>query len=90
MSQMTVRASDDVMRRVKAAAQREGRSMNDYVTAVLDAATNPDLADDAAERIRERPERRRVACAAWRSSASARCSCASGGTPRGKQGQATV
>lgn len=28
--------------------------MNDYVTAVLDAATNPDLADDEAARLRER------------------------------------
>ena len=28
--------------------------MNDYVTAVLDAATNPRLASDEAERLRER------------------------------------
>ncbi|HVE45864.1 MAG TPA: hypothetical protein VNA57_03835 [Acidimicrobiales bacterium] len=28
--------------------------MNDYVTAVLDAATNPDLADGDAARLRER------------------------------------
>ena len=28
--------------------------MNDYVTTVLDAATNPDLADDETTRIRER------------------------------------
>jgi hypothetical protein len=28
--------------------------MNDYVTAVLDAATNPDLAGDDAARLRER------------------------------------
>ena len=28
--------------------------MNDYVTAVLDAATNPDLADDETTRLRER------------------------------------
>lgn len=28
--------------------------MNDYVTAVLDAATNPDLADGEAEVLRER------------------------------------
>ena len=36
------------------AAQRQHRSMNDYVTAVLDAATNPHLADSEAERLRER------------------------------------
>lgn len=28
--------------------------MNDYVTRVLDAATNPDLAGSEAERVRER------------------------------------
>jgi hypothetical protein len=54
MSQMTLRTSDDLMRRVRAAAQREGRSLNDYVTSVLDAATDPDLAGSEAERIRER------------------------------------
>ena len=32
----------------------EHRSMNDYVTAVLDAATNPRLAGSQAERLRER------------------------------------
>ncbi len=31
--------------------------MNDYVTSVLDAATDPDLADSAAERLRERLSR---------------------------------
>lgn len=31
--------------------------MNEYVTAVLDAATNPDLAGDDAARLRERIER---------------------------------
>jgi hypothetical protein len=54
MGQMTWRMSDDLLRRVRAAAERAGRSMNDYVTAVLDAATNPDLASDEAIRVRER------------------------------------
>jgi hypothetical protein len=54
MSQLTIRADDDLVLRVKAAAQGLGRSMNDYVTSVLDAATNPDLAGNQADRLRER------------------------------------
>lgn len=57
MGQMTLRASDDLIGRVKAAAARRGRSMNDYVTAVLDAATDPGLAGDEAARVRERLDR---------------------------------
>ena len=51
---MTWRMSDELLRRVRHAAEREGRSMNDYVTAVLEAATNPDLAGDERDRLRER------------------------------------
>ncbi len=51
---MTWRASADLIERVRRAAQRQRRSMNDYVTAVLDAATNPQLAGGEAERLRER------------------------------------
>jgi plasmid stability protein len=54
MAQLTIRATDDLIRRVKSSAAEVGRSMNDYVTSVLDAATDPDLADSAAERVRER------------------------------------
>jgi hypothetical protein len=54
MEQMTWRASADLIERVRRAAQRQRRSMNDYVTAVLDAATNPDLAGSEADRLRER------------------------------------
>jgi hypothetical protein len=54
MEQMTWRAPADVIERVRRAAQRQRRSMNDYVTAVLDAATNPRLAGGEAERLRER------------------------------------
>jgi hypothetical protein len=54
MEQMTWRAPDDLIERVRRAAQRQRRSMNDYVTAVLDAATNPRLAGGEAERLRER------------------------------------
>src|SRR5580698_5317010 len=54
MEQMTWRAPADLIDRVRRAAQRQCRSMNDYVTAVLDAATNPRLAGSDAERLRER------------------------------------
>lgn len=39
------------------AAAAVGRSMNVYVVAVLDAATNPDLAGEEADRVRARLER---------------------------------
>ncbi len=54
MAQMTWRASEELLERVRRRAAAAGRSMNDYVTAVLDAATDPDLAGDDAERVRER------------------------------------
>ena len=51
---MSWRAPDELMRRVKRAAARSGRSMNEYVSAVLDAATNPTLEGDDAARLRAR------------------------------------
>ena len=54
MEQMTWRAPAELIERVRRAAQRQHRSMNDYVTAVVDAATNPSLASDEAGRLRER------------------------------------
>jgi plasmid stability protein len=54
MAQMSWRSSDELAERVRLAAKANGRSMNDYVTAVLDAATNPDLAGDQAEALRAR------------------------------------
>jgi hypothetical protein len=56
MEQMTWRAPGELIERVRRAARRQHRSMNDYVTAVLDAATNPRLAGGEAERLRERLE----------------------------------
>jgi len=57
MAQVTWRAPEELVDRVRLAARREGRSMNDYLTWVLDAATNPELAGDAAGRLRERLDR---------------------------------
>ena len=54
MEQMTWRAPDELIARFRRAARRQHRSMNDYVTAVLDAATNPSLAGDEAQELRER------------------------------------
>lgn len=54
MAQMSWRSSDELAERVRRAARASGRSMNDYVTAVLDAATDPDLAGDEATAPRER------------------------------------
>lgn len=51
---MTWRGTDELVERVRRSARAHGRSMNDYVTAVLDAATNPDLAGDQAAMLRER------------------------------------
>jgi len=54
MAQLTIRADDELVDRVKRAAQHEGRSMNDWVTTVLDAATNPEHESDHGERLRAR------------------------------------
>ncbi|HEX4357668.1 MAG TPA: type II toxin-antitoxin system VapC family toxin [Pseudonocardia sp.] len=57
MAQVTWRASDELIDRVRAVAGSSGYSMNEFVTRVLDAATDPDLAGGEAARIRERLER---------------------------------
>jgi len=54
MTQVSWRADDDLVERVKGAAARSGRSMNEFVTMVLDVATDPDRAGTEAERIRGR------------------------------------
>lgn len=51
---MTWRSHDELHERVRRAAAQHGRSMNEFVTLVLDAATNPELAGSDAERLRER------------------------------------
>lgn len=49
---MTWRAEDELMRRVKYSAERRGVSLNEYVTRVLRAATDPDLEGDEAAAVR--------------------------------------
>lgn len=54
MTQVTWRAPDDVVERARQAAAREGRSLNDYLTQLARAATDPELAGSDVERLRER------------------------------------
>lgn len=54
MTQVTWRASDDLVERVRRAARDRGRSLIDYLTVVLAAATDPELATSEAVRVRER------------------------------------
>jgi hypothetical protein len=53
-AQVTWRAPEELVERVRAAAIDVHYSLNQYITVVLDAATNPDHAGSDAERIRER------------------------------------
>lgn len=54
MAQVTWRASEELVERVRDAARREQRSMNDFVSHVLDTVTNPEAAGSERERLRER------------------------------------
>jgi hypothetical protein len=54
MGQVSWRADDELLARVRAAAQEHGWSLNMFVTRVMDAATDPEHAPPGAERIRER------------------------------------
>jgi uncharacterized protein (DUF1778 family) len=54
MAQVTWRAPDELISRVRRAAEQRGSSVNEFVTRVLDAATNPELTDDESLRVRER------------------------------------
>ena len=46
MAQMTVRTSEELLERLRSAALERSLSMNAYVEAVLDAATNPDFSSN--------------------------------------------
>lgn len=54
MSQLTIRADEELVRRVRHAAKLRGSSMNEFIVTVLDSATNPDLVGDEVDRIREK------------------------------------
>lgn len=54
MAQVSWRASDELVDRVRAAAAAQQRSVNEFLTRLAEAATNPDLADDELVRTRER------------------------------------
>jgi hypothetical protein len=54
MAQVTWRASEELVERVRAAAATQNRSLNEYLTRLAEAATDPDLAGDDAARTRER------------------------------------
>lgn len=51
---MTWRLSEELLERVRRQAAEQGRSLNDWVTVVLDAASDPATAGGQAERLRER------------------------------------
>lgn len=54
MTQVTWRASDQLVEDVRRAAAAEGRSMNDFITHTLSVRVDPDTAGDAAAQTRER------------------------------------
>jgi Arc-like DNA binding domain len=67
MSQVTWRAPDELVERVRRVAARQGRSLNDYLTRLAEAAVDPELAgDDAAGSKRRRPDPDAVAGASRR------------------------
>lgn len=49
---MTWRAEEELMRRTKCSAERLGVSLNEYVTRVMRAATDPNLESDEADAVR--------------------------------------
>jgi hypothetical protein len=54
MAQMTWRTTEELLDRVRRQAEQQGRSLNDWVTTVLAAASDPSYAGTDAERVRER------------------------------------
>ena len=54
MAQVSWRADDSLVERVRNAAGRTGRSLNEYITVVLSAATDPRFSGSEAEAVRER------------------------------------
>lgn len=54
---MTWRTTEDLPERVRLQAREQGRSLNDWVTLVLRAASDPQHAGDQAQQVRERLRR---------------------------------
>jgi plasmid stability protein len=54
MAQLTVRLDEELARAVKGQAEAQGRSVNSWVVAVLDAAVDPELEDSESARTRAR------------------------------------
>jgi hypothetical protein len=54
MSQVTWRAPEELVERTRQAAAQQGFSLNEYLTRLAAAATDPALAGSDAERLRER------------------------------------
>jgi plasmid stability protein len=54
MAQITVRLDDELAKQIKAHAVAAGRSVNNWVVALMSAAVNPDLEDDELARTRAR------------------------------------
>lgn len=54
MTQVTWRAPKELVDRVRVAAAAQNRSVNEYLTRLAEAATDPDLAGSDAARTRER------------------------------------
>lgn len=54
MAQMTIRVPDELLERVRRAAEDTDQSMNEYVATTLRARVDPDLAGTEVDRIRER------------------------------------
>ncbi|HEY2947104.1 MAG TPA: Arc family DNA-binding protein [Micromonosporaceae bacterium] len=54
MTQVTWRAPDELVERLRQVAVREGRSLNEYLTRLAQAATDPAYAASDVDSLRER------------------------------------
>lgn len=54
MAQLTLRVADELVHQLKSVAASQGRSVNSWVSAVLAAAVDPELAGEEAQAVRER------------------------------------
>jgi hypothetical protein len=54
MTQVTWRAPEELVERIRQVASRRGWSVNEYLTRLAQAATDPALAGDDVDRLRER------------------------------------